>query len=668
MFYLKLAINNIRKSFSNFAPFILASTVMFVMDLIIASILFSPSLAKMKHGANTTATLMTMGLFIISAFAVIILVYSYRFLIKQRTKEFGLYEILGLSKSQIARVSIDELLILFITTVVIGTIVGTILAKFLYLVLATLIGSDYFGLDFSLIAVGVVTFVFVAIYFLLVLISSITIQRNSSLALLKEESRGEKEPKANFIFALLSLVLIGAGYYMAVTVQNPIEALTKFFIAVILVIIGTYLFYLSFTIWLLKRQKANKKYYYQPKHFITVSSMLYRMKQNAVGLANITVLVAMTFVTLAITVALHTGVKDVINQAFPDDTTFATTLYGLPRDKAESVISSTSMNPKIDIAYSAADAYAIVPPEASEINLGTASGNQMTKDYANVKILNREDLVKIGNKSLANISGNEVILGSFNGKTTAKTIDWMGQKLVVKDIITDLKNVTNEMSGIKSFYIIFPNQATMEKYVKDYNSEDKKEDDGYYYSMSIGTNAYLKLDENQIDDFKNQVETEFSKLTAKNETSENTHISTISREEMQSSMSEFTGSFLFIGFTMGLTFILGAGLIIYYKQVSEGAQDKRNYKILQEVGLSKKEVAQTIKSQVMMVFFMPIALAVIHFSFAFTMIKKLLEIFSVTNLGLIVTVSASTILGVAAIYFLIYKLTSKVYYNIVERP
>ncbi|OFI46174.1 hypothetical protein BG262_03945 [Floricoccus penangensis] len=668
MFYLKLAINNIRKSFSNFAPFILASTVMFVMDLIIASILFSPSLAKMKHGATTTGTLMGMGLFIISAFAVIILVYSYRFLIKQRTKEFGLYEILGLSKSQIARVSIDELLILFLATVLIGTIVGTILAKFLYLILATLIGSDYFGLDFSLIAVGVVTFVFLAIYFLLILISSITIQRNSSLSLLKEESRGEKEPKANFVFALLSLVLIGAGYYMAVTVQNPIEALTKFFIAVILVIIGTYLFYLSFTIWLLKRQKANKKYYYQPKHFITVSSMLYRMKQNAVGLANITVLVAMTFVTLAITVALHTGVKDVTNQAFPDNTTVSTTLYGITRDKAESVIATTSMNPKIDIDYSNANTIATIAPEDSEIKMDSQSSNQMGKNYANVKILNREDLVKIGNDSLANISGNEVIVGSFNGKTTAKTVNWMGQKLVVKDIITNLKNVNNEISGMKSFYIIFPNQATMEKYINDYNSVDKAEDNGSAFNMSISTNVYLKLDEKQIDEFKDQLDAKVSKMVSNKELSESTYVNTMSRKEMQSVMNEFTGSFLFIGFTMGLTFILGAGLIIYYKQVSEGAQDKRNYKILQEVGLSKKEVAQTIKSQVMMVFFMPIALAVIHFSFAYLMIKKLLEIFGVTNGGLILGVSAATILGVAAIYFLIYKLTSRVYYNIVERP
>ncbi|OFI46173.1 hypothetical protein BG262_03940 [Floricoccus penangensis] len=667
MFYLKLAINNVRKSFSNFAPFILASTVMFVMDLILASIVFSPSIDKLKQGAGTTKVFMAIGFFIISLFAVVILVYSYRFLLKQRTKEFGLYEILGLSKSQIARISFYELIILLLATIAIGTVVGFALSKFLYLILVKLIGGNYFGLEFSLQPILVVSIFFLIIFILLIIMSNNTIRRNSSLSLLKEESQGEREPKANIIFAILSVLLLGLGYYIAVTVQNPIDALTKFFLAVALVIVGTYLFYISFTIWLLKHQKANKKYYYQPKHFITISSMLYRMKQNAVGLANITVLVSMTFVTLAVTVALHTGVKDVIKQTFPDNTTVSATLSGVSKEKAESLIFDTAANPKIDIIYSSANKIARINPSDEEIKIERSDAKDFKMDYSGVKILNREDLVKIGNDSLADISGDEVIIGSPNGKTSAKSVNWMGQKLVVKDVIKDLKNVTNELSGIKIFYIIFPNKTEMEKYVSIYNQAGKKDGNQSNSDMTINTNAYFNLDDMELENFSKQLDENLSLSIKNNEVSNSAYENTVSKAEMTSVMKEFTGSFLFIGFTMGLTFILGAGLIIYYKQVSEGAQDKRSYKILQEVGLSKNEVAQTIKSQVMMVFFMPIMMAVVHFAFAFILIKKLLLIFSISNGGQIFIVSVLTIFVITGIYFLIYKLTSKVYYNIVER-
>ncbi|WEV60331.1 ABC transporter permease [Streptococcaceae bacterium ESL0729] len=667
MFYLKLAVNNIRRSFANFAPFLLASTVMYVMNLIIATILFSPSIDNMKSGANTVRTLMGMGLVIISAFALIIMVYGYRFLIKRRTKEFGLYEILGLSKTQIAHVSLDELIILFLLTVFAGTIIGLILAKFLFLILVSLIDGSNFGLAFSGQAFLVVSLIFLAIFFLLIIISSLTIQNNSSLNLLKEESRGEKEPKANFIFAILSLILIGAGYYIAVTVKNPMAALTNFFIAVVLVIVGTYLFYLSFTIWLLRRQKANKKYYYQPKHFITVSSMLYRMKQNAVGLANITVLVAMTFVTLAVTVGLHTGVKDVVNQAFPQDTNTHVGASGVSADEFDLLVQATSAAPKLNVKYMEANSSANIAPDQSDLVVGSASNDVSINNFASIKFLAREDLVKIGNEDLPEISGNQVLLASVVGKTQLKSIDWYGQKLVVKDLVTDIKNVSNEMSGVNSFYVIFPTEVALKNFVAASNASNQAAGagDGISYetmltSMQGFTNISSSDQEKFQEEFTRNVGTVQEGFGPSNFTM-------LYKSDLKSTMNEFTGSFLFIGFTLGVTFILGAALIIYYKQVSEGAQDKRNYKILQEVGLSKDEVASTIKSQVVMVFFMPIALAIMHFTFAFVMIKKLLAIFGVTNGGLILMVSLLTIFVVALIYYLIYKLTSKVYYNIVER-
>ncbi|WEV44839.1 FtsX-like permease family protein [Streptococcaceae bacterium ESL0687] len=666
MFYLKLAINNIRKSFSNFAPFLLASTVMYVMNLIIATILFSPSIDNMKSGATVVRTLMGMGLVIISAFAVVILVYGYRFLVKRRTKEFGLYEILGLSKAQIAHISLDELIILFVTTVLAGTLIGLILAKFLFLILVSLIDGSNFGLEFSSQAIIVVSLIFLAIFFLLAIISTITIQKNSSLNLLKEESRGEKEPKANFIFAFLSVILIGIGYYMAVTVKNPMTALTNFFIAVILVIVGTYLFYLSFTIWLLRRQKANKNYYYQPKHFITVSSLLYRMKQNAVGLANITVLVAMTFVTLAITVGLHTGVKDVVNQAFPQDTNTHVGASGVSVNDFDLIVKSTTAAPKLSVQYMEANSTTVIAPDQTDLVVDGSSDNVSITNFASLKFLAREDLVKIGNEDLPEISGNEVILVNAVGKSQLKNIDWYGQKLVVKDIVEDIKNVSNEMSGVNSFYLIFPTEEALNNFVNASNEKNEElgASTGSFSLMLASMQGFTNVSSQDQATFKEEFE---RNVKAVQQGTGQSNLTMAYKSDLKASMNEFTGSFLFIGFTLGVTFILGAALIIYYKQVSEGAQDKRNFKILQEVGLSKEEVASTIKSQVVMVFFMPIALAITHFAFAFIMIKKLLAIFGVTNGNLILMVSLITILVVAVVYYLIYKLTSKVYYNIVER-
>ena len=319
MFYLKLAFQNIRKSLSNFSPFLLATTSMFAMTLILSNLAFSESLDQLK-GADAVRMMMKFGLAIIVLFSVIIVSYSYRFLLKQRTREFGLYNILGLNKRNIATISFWELLMTFAATVITGTVLGLIFSEFLYLIFVHLIGGNYFNLKVSFTAILLTLLVFAAIFALLMCFAMVTIKRNSAISLLKDNTRSEREPRGRLIMSILSVLMLAVAYYLALSVQGPIEALLKFFIAVILVILGTYLLYIGVTIFVLKRQKANKNYYYKPEHFITTSSMLYRMKTNAVGLANITILVTMTFVTLATSVALYVGVQKVVADQYPKNT------------------------------------------------------------------------------------------------------------------------------------------------------------------------------------------------------------------------------------------------------------------------------------------------------------------------------------------------------------
>ena len=659
MFYLKLAFTNIKKSYSDFAPFILASTVMFIMDLVLASIFFSPSLKKLP-GAESISLLLGLGLIILSGFSLVILIYSYRFLMRKRSKEFGLYEILGLSKNQISRISILELMIIFLITLTLGSILGIVLAKFLYLIFVNLMGGDYFKLIISKNSLLLVSLIFVVIFLVLDLIALITIRRNSGLSLLKEESRGEREPRGSRILAFLSIICLGIGYYLAITVKNPMMALVIFFVAVVFVIIGTYLFYMSFTIWYLKKKKANKKYYYQPKNFITVSSMLYRMKQNALGLANITILVAMTFVTFATTTSLYFGVKEAIERAYP--TTTSVHVDGARIDNINSLITSTNIPIKNLKSYIMSSSNLVSLPE-KEKNLKMAGENDLRDGgMTYLSFVSREELVKLGNTDLPELSNNEILIRENLGNSEYKTIDWYGQSYKVKSYVKKLDNFSDDLTAARTDTWILANQEQVEKAMQAFNAKVDKNDESYSYLIfKDSTQARFDIPKGKEKAFDKAFEKTYDKM------GNPFAIAVTHKSDVKETLTSFTGGFLFIGFTLGITFILGAALIIYYKQVSEGEEDKRSYKILQEIGLSKKEVAKTIKSQIKMVFMLPIVLAVIHFSFAYVMIKKLITLFGVTNTNLIFLVSVITITGVVLLYYLIYKQTSKTYYKIVER-
>lgn len=656
MLSFKLAVQNLKKGLKSFAPFLVASVTMFVLLFVTASIAQSPSLEKMKGGA-AVGQMMSFAMWILAIFGGIILIYSYRFLQLQRSREFGLYDILGLGKKKIALVSFFELVMSYIATVIIGTIVGIAFSKFLFLIFINMIGESNFNLAITPASILTVAAIFLLFFAVLLVIGTFIIWKSSSLDLLREASKGEKEPKSNIFMALIGIVLLVVGYGLALNVDNPVKALSTFFLAVLSVILGTYFFYISFTVWYLKwRKKRNS--YYKPQNFITISSMLYRMKANAVGLANITILLSMTLVTLVVTIGIFFGTTQTVERSFPKEGQY--TVYSQAQtgnqlaqnlqEKADQAgVDVSNISTALSVEFLMGDGQ-----KAGENTLNISpTGDQKTAVQFSMTTL---QTLKNLNENVAELSDNQINIVDYLGAyPKLKEFNWFGTKYEVNDIMAsqDLKNYPIMMDIATPLLLIFPNDEALHQALNAYNKANNDGDQSYQATPSVTVNFDI-------------AEKDQEKLTKIFQNNDGDHTISFRSDELKE-VKTGIGAFVFIGLVLGISFILGAALIIYYKQLSEGVQDKRSFKILQEVGLSKEQVSKTIKSQVSMIFLLPIAMTIVHFSFAYIMISKLIEIFGIMDSQLILWVSLGTIAALAFVYWLIYKGTSRVYYNIVEK-
>ncbi|MGO3318514.1 MAG: FtsX-like permease family protein [Leuconostoc carnosum] len=668
MFYLKLAARNIRQSFKNFLPFLLATSTMFVMSYVLAAIAFSPELNQLQIQPKAVSMILMVGLAILAPFSIGISVYAYRFLLKKRSREFGLYDVLGLGKRQITIVALYELGMLFLFTMGIGLVFGISLAKFLFLIFVTILGGHVFNLSLTILSILEPLAVTGITFILLGIVVSWTIRHNSSLSLLHSENKGEREPKARVKLAFLGVLLLAIGYYMAVTVKSGETAVKMFAISVLLVIAGTYLFYMTFTIWYLQRQKKGRRYY-RPEKFITTNAMLYRMKQNAIGLGNITILITMTIVTLVTTVMLQVGVSQATLKNMP----YTTTLNALGQHSGEEMSSKDSLPSEKQfnraVATAAQQSNVSITKGISYVDFGSqtvkvndSSHPKITeitqsdaKNAQTVQIISRQTLIKMGN-NVPNIGKNEVLIHNDNGHFNPDSITWFGHQLVVRGQTDALKNfpIAQFNSGNTSFIIVAANDQVVQQLI---DSQNRMIRDGDPYQLPI---RQFLINLNQTDSAK--LVDAFTKLTDENMA----RYSVDRYSYLKETLSTLSG-FLFIGFTLGLTFVLGAALIIYYKQIAEGEQDREAFRILQEVGLSKKEVSRTINSQIRLLFFTPIIIAVIHFAGSYVMVSKILTVFGVADSQLMLTVSAIVIVVIILLYYIIYKVTSRSYVKIVQR-
>lgn len=631
------------------------------MFYIMCALESNPGIQSMP-GAKDLGLILRLGIGVIGIFAVIFLFYTNSFIIKRRKKELGIYNILGMEKRHIAKILSKEAFFTAIIAIGGGLVTGVLFHKLACMLLYRMIGFNG-GITFSFSKKGVmITAILFAIVYLLTYIYDLfQVQLANPIELLQSGNKGEREPKTKAIMAVLGVLCLGTGYFIAITTKNPIKALTLFFVAVILVIIGTYLLFTAGSIALLKILRRNKGYYYQTKHFTSVSGMIYRMKQNAVGLANICILSTMVLVAVSTTVSLYVGVEDIMKERYPNEINISAYYdTGAPAEDSIAPIVEKSVKEsgrKIRHEEDYLELYFAAIKDQGQYSLDKEKVKTAGDRVSGFVVLTREDCKKKYNEEIPELAENEVALFTIK-KTDMDTLVLENRSYHVKEIkqfqnTEDFETIADIMD--EYYYVIVNDVQDMER-LWQLQKEIYQEN-----SSSISRQVRLDIDgdsEQKKECFEN-IKTALGPEQAK---------ARILIDSRQSSLDEFYqiyGGFLFLGLFLGILFLMITVLIIFYKQISEGYDDKERFSIMEKVGMSNDEVKATIRSQVRTVFFLPILMAAIHVGMAFPMIKRLLSLFGLSNTALFAGCMAGTILVFALIYLLVFLKTSKTYYKIV---
>lgn len=659
--YTKLAITNIKNNRQFYFPYLLTGIITVAMFYIMCALESNPGIQSMP-GAKDLGLILRLGIGVIGIFAVIFLFYTNSFIIKRRKKELGIYNILGMEKRHIAKILSKEAFFTAIIAIGGGLVTGVLFHKLACMLLYRMIGFNG-GITFSFSKKGVmITAILFAIVYLLTYIYDLfQVQLANPIELLQSGNKGEREPKTKAIMAVLGVLCLGTGYFIAITTKNPIKALTLFFVAVILVIIGTYLLFTAGSIALLKILRRNKGYYYQTKHFTSVSGMIYRMKQNAVGLANICILSTMVLVAVSTTVSLYVGIEDIMKERYPNEINIRAYYdTGAPAEDSIAPIVEKSVKEsgrKIRHEEDYLELYFAAIKDQGQYSLDKEKVKTAGDRVSGFVVLTREDCKKKYNEEIPELAENEVALFTIK-KTDMDTLVLENRSYHVKEIkqfqnTEDFETIADMMD--EYYYVIVNDVQDMERLwqlQKDIYQEN---------SSSISRQVRLDIDgdsEQKKECFEN-IKTALGPEQAK---------ARILIDSRQSSLDEFYqiyGGFLFLGLFLGILFLMITVLIIFYKQISEGYDDKERFSIMEKVGMSNDEVKATIRSQVRTVFFLPILMAAVHVGMAFPMIKRLLSLFGLSNTALFAGCMAGTILVFALIYLLVFLKTSKTYYKIV---
>lgn len=659
--YTKLAITNIKNNRQFYFPYLLTGIITVAMFYIMCALESNPGIQSMP-GAKDLGLILRLGIGVIGIFAVIFLFYTNSFIIKRRKKELGIYNILGMEKRHIAKILSKEAFFTAIIAIGGGLVTGVLFHKLACMLLYRMIGFNG-GITFSFSKKGVmITAILFAIVYLLTYIYDLfQVQLANPIELLQSGNKGEREPKTKAIMAVLGVLCLGTGYFIAITTKNPIKALTLFFVAVILVIIGTYLLFTAGSIALLKILRRNKGYYYQTKHFTSVSGMIYRMKQNAVGLANICILSTMVLVAVSTTVSLYVGIEDIMKERYPNEINISAYYdTGAPAEDSIAPIVEKSVKEsgrKIRHEEDYLELYFAAIKDQGQYSLDKEKVKTAGDRVSGFVVLTREDCKKKYNEEIPELAENEVALFTIK-KTDMDTLVLENRSYHVKEIkqfqnTEDFETIADIMD--EYYYVIVNDVQDMERLwqlQKDIYQEN---------SSSISRQVRLDIDgdsEQKKECFEN-IKTALGPEQAK---------ARILIDSRQSNLDEFYqiyGGFLFLGLFLGILFLMITVLIIFYKQISEGYDDKERFSIMEKVGMSNDEVKATIRSQVRTVFFLPILMAAVHVGMAFPMIKRLLSLFGLSNTALFTGCMAGTILVFTLIYLLVFLKTSKTYYKIV---
>ncbi len=683
-FFLKLARSNISKNRRFFIPRILSEAGLLCVFYIVFTLKSDERLLEIR-GGEYIGMFMSIGVAVMTLLSVILLLYINSFLMKQRKREFGVYNILGLEKRHIDRVLFHETAISSLVSVALGLLTGVLLYKLCSLLICRLLGAEivlgfYFISVRNLVISGLL---FMALDLLTYGINCVTIAKLKPVELLSSANVGEREPKVKWLLLVLGVLALGGGYYISVTTESPLKAIALFFVAVILVIIGTYFLFVAGSIFVLKALKKNQKFYYNKKRMPAVSGLLYRMKQNAVGLASIAILATGVLVMISTTVSLYAGQEETLRRNYPQD-------YYLSARHVE-------WNQEGDLTFSQEiplDTLTRVVKQEAEKN-GLTVQDIKRQEYLMVTYLYENDtlICKRADRSASDLKGLSVITyitedmyRSLGGEPLNLAADEVAVcPMDIRKSGFDRPEITVEGDTyrVKTTVPLFPIQSGMDAAATNCYGIVVADESVLEHLYEQQKQAYGEA----ASDYTRRIAVSFEDRTIDGEVGDqleqdvgdalNEEVSSWRQEgslsftystvwDARASVMGMYGSLLFLGILLGLVCLFATALIVYYKQISEGYEDRTRFQILQKVGMSRREVRQTINSQVLLVFFLPLVVASIHLAFAFPILEKLLHVLLLSSTSLFVICSLITFGVFAAVYTLIYTATARTYYKIVR--
>lgn len=665
----RLAKQNIRNNKSTYIPYMITCIFCIAMIYMMEFLRDCPTLDQAVRQADEVRMIVFTGEIVVEIFCIIFLIYSNSFLMKRRQKEIGIYNILGLERNHIGIVMFLETIITSIGSLAGGIAAGIIGSKLALLLLLKLLHiPSVLGFYISVKGIFTCLFMFGIVFLMILFLNLAKIHLSRPVELLRGNNTGEKEPAAKWLMALIGFICLGAGYYLAVTTESPIKAITIFLLAVILVMAGTYLLFTAGSIVILKFLRRRKSFYYRTGNFISISGMLYRMKQNAIGLASICILSTGVLLMISMTVSIYFGMNDIMLNRYPYDVDMSVT--SISEDECQTAIE----------AFEKAIADNKVPVEKSveEIYLDivcSKNGDQILIKPANT-IRNSDSVLVL---SLFTQAEYERLTGISANLNDGEIFAWY-PSAVQKDSVTVDETEFTVKKWLDKNPLTCGEDAVSDNAVLVVTDEDFKKFDEMRTEMYKGVSSapagedltlHLGLDitgsETDKIDFGTPVMEVVKDLKKNGGLSENSWITSGIRQQEYESYYADNGSLLFIGIFLGSLFLMGTAMIIYYKQISEGYEDQKRFEIMQKVGLSRREVRSSVRRQILMVFFLPLLMAMLHITMAFPMIRRMLLLFGMTNTKLFIGCTAGTVLIFAVVYGLIYLMTARSYYHIVER-
>ena len=659
----RLALSNLIKNRKLYYPYALATILAIAITYIFTSLTLNPHLDDLT-GSDPIKMVLGMGLVIVALSSGIIVLYANSFVMKNRSKELGLYSMLGLEKRHLFSMILKETVIMSFVTLLLGIGVGALFDKLIYAFLQRLIGEST-GLvsTFQVMTIPIVLVIFACIFGLLVLVNGFRLLRLNPLQLTKDGLKGEKKGRFLVIQTFLGLGSMGYGYYLALSVQNPVIAIMSFFLAVLLVILGTYLLFNAGTTVVLQLLKKKKNYYYKPNNMISISNLVFRMKKNAVGLATIAILSSMVLVTLVGAASIYAGKKDYLASATPHDYSVAGNKVDLTSTKKLMddflIKTGEQANEEVAVSYLL---FGIKNQETNKLTVFTKNERKVVPKSI-VLVFSQETFKQLTGKEL-NLSSNQIALYTKNKiLKTQKSLSIDGKNYQIHRQLGDFinKKIPNIYKIIVSdySYLVVPDIKIFESSMKGTSITQAT-----YVGVNVKNPTH---DAKKNLDLLDQIAGEATKqLDSQTTGVPVSYFSANSRYDAEGMVNGFVGGTFFIGIFLSIIFMLGTVLVIYYKQISEGYEDRERFVILQKIGLDDLQVKQTIRKQVLTVFFLPLIFSFIHLAFAYHMISLIVRIIGVLNpdLMLVVTIIVCGVFFLA--YVLVFALTSRSYRRIVS--